>query len=193
MSPSDTPAASAIAAARMLQHLDPGPLAELRRMDVEAGAPAFWRLAARHPDTIGRLNQHKRWIQIIRILSILTPKGDPAQRRPLHAPRRRLGEVLCDGGDRSWPPQGGGTPRPMLSEHRLGQLLAARGDQRGVLLERAARALARVWVPGNGVNVVDIAWTLLNPGEGRFLVEPYYRRLDGAERAAKETEEGEIQ
>ena len=191
MSPHDTPAASARAAARMLQHLDPGPLAELRRMDVQAGAPAFWRLAARHADTIGRPYQHERWIEIIRILSILTPKGDPAQRGPLHDPRRPLGEVLCDGGDRSWPH--GGAPRPMLSEQRLGRLLAARGAQRGVLLERAARALARAWVPGSGVNVVDIARTLLNPAEGRHLVEPYYRRLDGAELAAKESEKGAIQ
>ena len=127
-----------LAAAKMMQHLYPGSLAELRRMEKETGTPVFWRLAARHPGAVGRQDMEGRWMEIIRILAILTPKGDPAGRPPLHNSRRRLGEVLCDGGDPNWT-----GPRPAFSQLRMAQLMAARGTQRGVLLTRAARALAR--------------------------------------------------
>ncbi|MCY3763496.1 MAG: hypothetical protein OXH50_19805, partial [Gemmatimonadetes bacterium] len=149
MSPPEISAA-AIAAAAKLQHLDPGPLAELRRMDSKTGAPAFWRLAASHPGTIGRQDSQDQWMEIIRILAILTPKGrrprslasgeNPELLEPLHNPRRRLGIVLCDGGvpEPHWPPKDGGTPKPMLSESRLAKLIAARGQQRATLLKHSA-------------------------------------------------------
>ena len=78
----------------------------------------------------------------------------------------------------------------MFSERRLAQLMAARGPQRAVLLTRAARALARSRDPSGGINVVDIANALLAPDNRRQLAEPYYRRLDRAELAAQESEEG---
>lgn len=180
---------AAIAVARMLQRLEPGPLAELRRMGTETGAPIFWRLAARYPDTIGR--RHEKWISIVRIVAILIPKGEPAERKPLHDAKRRLGEVLCDGGDPGWP--NSNSPRPVLSERRLAQLIAARGMQRGVLLERAARAISRTRQSGSGVNVVDIAWTLLDfdsGGIGRHLAGPYYRRLDRADHDNRINQQG---
>ncbi len=186
----DKPAEAACAAAGWLQHLPPGPLAELRRMTEEAAAPEFWRLAARFSGTIGRPDKEPEWIAIVRILAILTEKGDPGRRRPLHDRRRSLGAVLCDGGDQNWPPPGGRPPRPVFSERRLAQLMAARGPQRAVLLTRAARTLARSRDPGSGINVVDIAYTLLAPDNRRQLAEPYYRRLDRAELAAQESEEG---
>ena len=162
-----------LAATAMMQHLDPGSLSELRRMEKGRCAPAFWRLLARHPRTIGRPEKEETWMNIIRIVAILTPKGDPAVRASLHDPKRRLGEVLCDWGDEYWT-----GPRPVFSEHRLAQLMAARGPQRAVLLERAARALARSMPSGSGVNVPDIAYMLLTSDDGRRLAEPYYRRLD---------------
>lgn len=186
----DKQAEAACAAAKRLQHLPPGPLAELRLMTEEAAAPEFWRLAARHPDTIGNRKQYHEWTAVVRVLAILTEKGNPARRRPLHDRRRSLGEVLCDGGDQKWPPPGGRPPRPVFSERRLAQLMAARGPQRAVLLTRAARALARSRDPSSGINVVDIAYTLLAPDNRRQLAEPYYRRLDRAELAAQESEEG---
>ena len=180
----DNPIGSAArAAAAMLQHLAPGPLAELRRMQRGAGAPGFWRLAAQHPSTIG--SRVDDWIAIIRILAILTPKGDPSSRPHLHDDKRRLGAVLCDGGDPGW----SGT-NPVFSERRLAQLMAARGLQRAVLLERAARAIARSRAAGSGIDVADIALLLLWPDDGRRLAEPYYRRLDHAERAAEKAKEG---
>ena len=115
----------------------------------------------------------------------MTPKGDPANRVSLHDSRRRLGEVLCDGGDPGWT-----GPRPVLSDRRLTQLIAARGPQRAVLLIRAARMLARSRIPGSGVNVPDIALTLLGPATGQLLAEPYYRRLDRAESGAEKSEKG---
>ena len=127
---------------------------------------------------------------LVRILAILTPKGDPSERHDLHDPQRRFGTVLCDGGDPAWPGPGSGRPSPVFSERRLAQLMAARGPQRAVLLERAARRLARTRSPNSGVNVVDIASTLLQPDNGRQLAEPYYGRLDRAEQATKRSEEG---
>ena len=93
--------------------------------------------------------------------------------------------MLCDGGDQGWT-----GPRPAFSERRLAQLMGARGQQRAVLLERAARALARSMPSGSGVNVPDIAYMLLTPDDGRRLAEPYYRRLDRAAQAATKSEEG---
>ena len=179
---------AAIAAACMLEKLRPGPLAELRRMTTSAGAAGFWLLAAQHPDTIN--NSLEDWMSIVRILAILTPKGDPAKRKPLHDAKRRLGEVLCDGGDPNWPDSN--PPRPVLSEPRLARLMAARGKQRGVLLHRAVRAISRTRQQDSGINVVDIAWTLLDSDSrrtGRRIAEPYYRRHDRAERNSQ-TDQG---
>ena len=191
MPPDDTPAGAACAAAARLQHLPPGPLAGLRRMGEDTAAPEFWRLAARFPSTIGDERRRHEWIAIIRILALLTRKGDPAARQRLHNPKRRLGAVLCDGGDpKNWLASGGGPPRPAFSERRLAQLMSARGRQRAVLLERAARVLATSSDPRSGVNVVDIADTLLKPDDQRRLAEPYYRQLEMAEPAVYGTEQG---
>ena len=122
----------------------------------------------------------------ISVLAILTPKGDPENRSSLHNEKRRLGEVLCDGGDPKWPNKApSGPPRPVFSEHRLARLMAARGQQRAVLLTRAARAIAP---PEDGLNVWDVASTLLFPDDNRQIAEHYYRRLDRA--ATAQSEEG---
>ena len=173
-----------------VRRLEPGPLAELRRMNSNLGASAFWRLAARHPNSIGRLGSRQKWIDIIRIFAILTPKGDPEQRPVLHDRRRRLGMVLCDGGDPKWP--GPDTqPRPAFSERRMLQFLASRGDQRGVMLTRAAGMLARTRTRSSGVNAMDIALAILKPEENRFIADRYYRRLDSAEFKARKSEKGD--
>jgi len=168
---------AALATARALQHASPGDLAAMRRMREDAGAPLFWRLAARHP-VIDR--NPDAWIAIARMLALLTPTGQPSSRPPLHDASRRLGAVLCDGGDRTW-----SGPTPMLSEARLARLLAARGKARRVALERALRMLANRRPPGPLVNVPDIAWAVLNPAGDR-IARDYYARLD---RAAHQEEE----
>lgn len=185
----DPPSEAACAAAEAIRILDPGALAALRRPAAESAAPAFWRLAARHPDTIGRQDLAEQWTAILRILAILTPRGDPGKRPRLHNPKRPLGAVLCDGGNPGWP--GGERPQPAFSERRLTQLMAARERQRIVLLERAARALARSMQPGSGLHVPDIALALLRPDDGRRLAEAYYRRLDRAEQETARKSEGE--
>ena len=180
-----------LAAARDLQRLEPGPLAELRRMSDRSGAPMFWRLAARHPNTIGCHDTQSEWMTIVRILAILTEKGDPAGRSPLHDFRRPFGAVLCDGGYPGWPQDHAGTVKPVFSERRFTQLLASRANQRQALLERAARALAQERVPGSGVNVTDIAHALLDPRDARRLAEPYYRRFDRALWTTDKAKEGQ--
>ena len=176
------------AAAAAIGRLEPGDLAALRRMQEDRPAPAFWRLAARHPGTIGRADQEPQWVAVLRIIAILTPTGNPEERPVLHDQRQPLGKVLCDGGDPAWDGN-----KPALSEQRLAQLLAARGAQRAVLLTRAMRAIARSRAPDSGVNVVDIAAALVPLDDHFFrlrqrrlserrIAKPYYDRLDAAQR-----------
>jgi CRISPR system Cascade subunit CasB len=172
---------------RSLSGLAPGALADLRREAGDSLAPRpayFWRLAARHE--LIRYDE-ANWLRVIRIMAILTDKGDPKGKISPHAPKsaannwRGLGAALCDGGDRAW---GAGQldPRPMLSELRFARLLAATGDMRGDLMERAARALAAKKSPGgSGVDCTELARFLLRPDDpepGRSLARSYYARLD---------------
>lgn len=184
MNPDYPVAKAALAAANLTQRLAPGPLAELRRM-TGYGASSFWRLAAQHPDTIGNRYKQQQWMDIVQVIAILTPRGEPEKRPSLHAQARRLGEVLCDGGDPD--PKWKG-PEPKFSERRLAQLMASRQPLRNLLLKRAARVIARSRSPEDGINVVDLAWAVLRPDDERLLAEPYYRRLDRAERIASKTD-----
>lgn len=170
-----------------LRDLKPGRLAELRRMEPGlVGTPTFWRLAAllelpREP--IGP------WQQLVRIMAILSPKGDPEQRQPVHDGKRPLGEVLVDGGDKDWAPPPGTEPRPVLSEARFARFLALAPAARGPALERLARALARTRPPDHGVNCSEIADLLLLADQTRplqRLARDYYSRLDRATRASAE-------
>ena len=169
---------AALSAAATLSQLAPGPLAELRKMKTGVGAPVFWRLVSRHPETIGQPVHESEWMAIIRVLAILTPRDGIR----LHNGARRLGTVLCDGGNPGWPGTAG-IPRPALSERRLVLLMRTHGAQRAARFERVARTLSRTILPGSGVNVPDIAYALLQPDRyGPFLARAYYRRLDRAER-----------
>lgn len=168
---------------RHLHHLGTGDLAILRRAPDPADAPAFWRMAARIEDLSRAPN---RWGPVVRALAILTPKGAPENRpaadgRPaLIDPSRPLGAALCDGCDPRW--HEAASPRPLLSERRFAQLLAARGAQRSVLLTRAVRALAARRDPRHGLHVGDLAWAFLHVGEPGCIAGPYYRRLDPVQR-----------
>ena len=154
-----------------LAGLEPGALADLRREAGEATAPRpayFWRLAARYKEI---KDNEEGWLRIIRIMAILTDKGDPKGKRSPHVSKsaannwRGLGAALCDGGDPQWG-VGQLKPRPMLSELRFARLLAATGDTRADLMERAARALAAKKSPGtSGVDCTDLARFLLYPDD----------------------------
>jgi CRISPR system Cascade subunit CasB len=173
--------------------LAPGPVAELRRMEIGGpGAPAYWRLAkeCRFLDSNPDL-----WMRIVAIMAILTSKGKRRGNDRLHDPRRRLGVVLCDGADPGWPGDArGDAPRPFLSETRLARLFALPAGQRGEAIARIARMLATRRDPASGVNCVEIAALLLSPDNERNLqniARDYYRRLDAAafKTKAEETEE----
>jgi CRISPR system Cascade subunit CasB len=181
---------------RTLAGLDPGPLADLRRMSLvgyDSGAPYFWRLVARH----GLHGDHQRtWARIIQIMAILTPKGRDENKRSPHEPRRKangwrgLGTALCDGGNKQWPPPRE-APRPAYSEQRLARLLAAKGETRAALMERAARVLAAKKPVDTGTDCADIAHFLLfdsDPGHVRKIASDYYARLDRAMRNDDKTE-----
>ncbi len=160
--------------------LDPGPLAELRRMEPEdAGTPMFWRMAAQYAFREDNLDA---WKRIARILALLTPGGNRNGDGMLHDRRRRLGAVLCDGGDPAWS-SSGSEPKPVFSEQRLARFLAMPAVQRGEALERMARMLARTRNPQRGINCIEIARLLLYPNEKRPLQDiarDYYSHLDRA-------------
>ena len=174
-----------------MKQLGTGPLAELRRMAVDGpGTTDFWRLAG----FCGFLEDQNRtdaWMRIVKIMAILTPKGEPADRLPPHNKSRSLGTVLCDGGHDPWP-TAGAAARPFLSETRLARFLAQRPEQRAETLERQARALATRRDPQIGINCADIAALLVYPDNEshhlRNLARTYYRRLDSAAPKTKEEE-----
>lgn len=178
--------------------LAPGPLAELRRMEIGGrGTPAFWRLAAKGAFLDEDIDA---WMQIAKIMAILVPKGDLTGRERLHqfldeeGRKRGLGAVLCDGGDPAWPPKEGVVHDGVLSEKRLARFLALPTIARGPALERIARMLTTRRSPTSGVDCVEIANLLLDPDNRehtRGVAREYYRRLDGAVRAGQkgETEE----
>ena len=170
-----------------LLRLDPGSLAELRRMGTGGAGPlAFWRLAAE----CGFLDDPSElWRPIVQIFAILTPRGDRLATDRLHNARRRLGAVLCDGGDPVWP--GGGESRPFLSETRLGRLLAAPAEQRGDAWTRIARMLAANRDRASGLDCYEIATSILFADAKRDLqkiAQAYYRRLDAAAQKSKSEE-----
>jgi CRISPR system Cascade subunit CasB len=171
--------------------MHPGQLAELRRMEPEGtGTPMFWRMAAQYEFQDADLNV---WKRIVRILALLTPRGTRSADVRLHERSRRLGTVLCDGGDSAWPPKGP-DPSPVLSELRLARFLATPADQRGEALERIARMLSRRRNAQRGVNCVEIARLLLYPSEAHPLQDVarnYYSRLDRAAYQSK-NEEGTV-
>ena len=176
-----------MAVSQRLLGLDPGPLAELRRMEPGGpGTPIFWRLAAEMRLDDG---QREQWMQIVRILAILTPRSRGNTAR-LHDRFRQLGRALCDGGNQAWPSDPK-NPRPALSETRFARLLATPAAKRGEALERIARMLARTRTPEVGINCTEIARLLLRTDDSlplQDLARDYYRRLDPADRNS--TKEG---
>ena len=177
---------AAIYAAGVMRHLDPGAMAALRRMTPDAPAPAFWKIAvAREGVMLG--GARDRWVEILRIFAILTPRGAPEGRKALHdgaRPNGRVGAALCDGGNPAWDGK-----RPMMSERRLAQLLATRGAARTEALVRAARAIAVHRDPRAGLDVRGIAWAVLAPDNTNAIAEAYYRRLDHVGAKTEETTE----
>jgi CRISPR system Cascade subunit CasB len=166
--------------------LDPGSLAELRRMRPDGiGTPIFWRLAV---ELDFREDQTKEWMQIFSIFAILTPKShlNPVVR--LHDGSRKLGRVFCDGGNPAWPPDPQ-HPRPVLSEQRLARLFATPAAQRGEAIERIARMLSRSRTPESGINCTEIARLLLDPTDQKSIhsiAQAYYHRFDRAARNSKD-------
>jgi CRISPR system Cascade subunit CasB len=162
--------------------LAPGPLAELRRIEADTPATsAYWRLASQ----CGFLDDKAdAWIQIVKIMAILTPKGQRQNDHQLHSAEQGLGAALCDGSYSRWSDgEKGSEARPFYSETRLARLLAQPKSQRAETLERIARMLAHTPARDHGVNCAQIACLLLIKDETetlRQIARDYYRRLDGA-------------
>jgi CRISPR system Cascade subunit CasA len=158
----------------------PGPLAELCRMEPSGpGGTVFWWLVAEAgiPDLPQQL---PAWIQLVRILAILTPKGVRSPTVQLQDSQRRLGEVLCDGGNPRWSAQPTSDMRPVYSEARLARFLSLPTNDRGTALETIARILTRTRSPEVGIQCKDFANLLLHPSDPRpihDLARFYFTRL----------------
>ncbi|MDA8253921.1 MAG: hypothetical protein M0Z28_32755 [Rhodospirillales bacterium] len=170
-----------------MRPLGTGDLAELRRMAPDGpGCAAFWRLAAAC-GFIEEANRTDAWMRIVKIMAILTPKGERTGAPAVHDPKQRLGASLCDGGDPAW----GAEARPLLSETRLMRFLAE-SDRRAETLERIARMLAARRKSESGFDCAAIAALLLFPASTstpRDIARAYYRRLDHAAHEAKQKED----
>ena len=109
--------------ARSLLGLGTGPLAELRRMDVNGvGPPAYWHVA-KEAAFVERADDSRR-MQIVKILAILTPKGRRLSSDRLHERQHPLGRFLCAGGDPQWRPAQVEEPDGVISQVRLARFLA---------------------------------------------------------------------
>lgn len=144
--------------------LDPGQLARLRRMNPEGpGEGDFWRLAVQHD-----LRTDNKGLLFVRLLALLTPKGEAGSHKKLHDRDKPLGAALFEAG---------------YPETRLLNFLALPEERRGEALGRMARWLA---AKGHGgVNCVDIARLLFfdDARDARRLAETYYRPQDKAQNA----------
>lgn len=148
--------------AQSMVKLDPGQLARLRRMDPSGpGEGDFWRLAVQHD-----LRADNKGLLLVRLMALLTPKGEPGANKKLHQRNRPLGAALFEA---SYP------------ETRLLNFLALPVAKRGESLERMARWLAAKG--HDGVNCVDIARLLFadDVRDARRLAESYYRAHDRAQ------------
>lgn len=159
--------------------LAPGPLAELRRMQLAGTVvPTYWRLAAvcELPD-----DDNNRWMYVVKAMAIWAPRGrSPGEPAKIHDLARNLGAVFCDGGDPNWP---GDNARPFISEARLARFLATPTEQRGAAFERMMRSIAAHRAPNSGVNCAEIAALFLTRDDQHILqriARDYYRRLDRA-------------
>jgi CRISPR system Cascade subunit CasA len=169
--------------AERLLEFAPGPLAELRRMEpIGVGGAAFWWLVAEAgiPDLP---QQSHAWIQFVRILAILTPKGVRSPTVRLQNRQHRLGEALCDGGNPLWPAPMTAQMKPVYSEARLARLMSLPPNDRGRALEAIARILARTRNPEIGIQCKDFADLLLYPSDPtpiRDLARFYFARLNAS-------------
>lgn len=154
--------------AKKMRQLDTGDLARLRRMQVDGpGEAAFWQLEQRchlirNGDKTPDASYVRSWLQLVKILAILMPKGDKKNRPSLHNQGYSLGEALHHGG---------------LSEVRLMRFLALPFTRRGEALERIARMLAANRDVQRGINCIDFATLLLSNKSGHVqkLARNYYR------------------
>lgn len=149
--PESETARRALSIAAAVAAADPGEKAEARRMG-PGGSPLFWRQVARLEI---RQGQEEVWRLFTRLVALMTPGS---RETSIH--------------DQKWP-LGAALAAAKLSEPRFARLLAARGATRHDALERAIRMMARQ-VPG--VDVTDLARTLLWPEQTSRLARTYYQQ-----------------
>lgn len=145
--------------ASAMLRLAPAELARLRRMQADGpGELIFWKLAI----SCG-LRTDDKGMELVRIMAILAPKGEPGSRTQFHNFEQSFGTKLAE---------------TQYSEKRLSRFLELQFEERAEALERMARWLrARGGTP---VNCRDIA-CLLFSGDvkyARTLAESYYREFD---------------
>lgn len=143
----------ALSIAAALAAADPGEKANARRMGPE-GSALFWRQAARLDISP---SQEAQWLLFTRLVALMTPAS---RDRSIHDAERPLGAAMAEAG---------------LSEQRFARLLAARGSAREDALERTIRMMAR---KVTGIDVRDLARSILWPADTSLLARRYYEKTD---------------
>ena len=110
-----------------ISHLEPGPVASLRRDPVAgAGSAAFWQLLAEN-DIRARGELLARWAAVVQAIAILTAKGSDRSKPSAHNRGKPMGAALFEAG---------------ISHQRLARLLSATGQMRRDMVLRTCRRLA---------------------------------------------------
>ncbi len=110
-----------------ISHLEPGPVASLRRDPLAgAGSAVFWQLLAEN-DLQARGELMARWAAVIQAIAILTPKGRDHGKPSAHNGSKPMGVALFEAG---------------ISHQRLARLLSATGQMRRDLVLRTCRRLS---------------------------------------------------
>lgn len=110
-----------------ISHLEPGPVASLRRDPVAgSGSAAFWQLLAEN-DIRAHGELLTRWAVVVQAIAILTDKGSDRSKPSAHNRSKPMGTALFEAG---------------ISHQRLARLLSATGQMRRDLVLRTCRRLA---------------------------------------------------
>lgn len=168
---------------------DSGQLARLRRMKTGEAVPAFWwGLALLEKNKLDRQitrTEISKWIELFRMLAILTPVGNQESNENPESPHQYdipMGVALFECGNHN-------SCRAVFSEMRLASLLDSRGKPFTEKLTRACRILA---AKNQKLNCEELAQLIFHNRANspaydyirQRIARDYYRRAVRAEEAS---------
>ena len=160
--------ATIIRMAGRIKHLEPGPVASLRRDPLAgAGSAAFWQLLAEN-DIRAHGEFLARWATVIHGIAILTPKGGDHNKASAHSGGRPMGTALFEAG---------------ISHQRLARLLSATGQMRRDQVVRTCRRLAAKEAVQFDLRTLAKFVLYESEGAARWIARKYYTAAAKAEKS----------